>query len=81
MSLNLIPDKRKRKIIPYSIQNLKKRKPDWFREDLQILFNFLKQGKIKPVIAARMPLNEAARAHDLLERGSVIGKIVLICNS
>jgi NADPH:quinone reductase-like Zn-dependent oxidoreductase len=79
LALNLIPDRRK--VIPYSIQTLKKRKPEWFREDLGILLNLLKHEKIKPIIAARMPLNEAARAHELLGAGSVTGKIVLICNS
>jgi NADPH:quinone reductase len=79
LALNLIPDKRK--IIPYSIQTLKRRKPAWFLEDLEILLNLLKHKKIKPIIAARMPLIEAARAHQLLETGSVTGKIVLICNS
>lgn len=78
LALNLIPDRRK--VIPYSIQTLKRRKPNWFREDLNLLFNFLVQEKIKPIIAARIPLNEAAKAHELLEKGSVIGKIVLICN-
>ena len=67
-------------MIPYSIQTLKKRRPDWFREDLRVLLNLLKQGKIKPIIAARMPLNEAVKAHELLEKGSVMGKIVFICN-
>jgi hypothetical protein len=69
-----------RKIIPYSIQMLKRRKSEWFREDLGILLNLLKHEKIKPIIAARMPLNEAARAHELLGTGSVTDKIVLICN-
>ena len=78
LALNLIPDRRK--VIPYSIQTLKKRKPEWFREDLGILLNLLNHEKIKPIIAARMPLNEAARAHELLATGSVTGKIVLICN-
>ena len=77
LALNLIPDRRK--VIPYSIQTLKKRKPEWFREDLGILLNLLNDEKIKPIIAARMPLNEAARAHELLATGSVTGKIVLIC--
>ena len=77
--LNLIPDRRK--VIPYSIQTLKRRKPDWFREDLQALFNLLKHEKIKPIIAARMPLNQAIQAHELLGTRSVTGKIVLICNS
>ena len=47
LALNLIPDSRK--VIPYSIQTLKRRKPDWFREDLQKVFNLLKQKKIKPI--------------------------------
>jgi NADPH2:quinone reductase len=53
LALNLIPDRRK--VIPYSIQTLKRRKPEWFLEDLQILFNLLKHEKINPKIAARMP--------------------------
>jgi NADPH:quinone reductase len=79
LALNLIPDRRK--VIPYSIQTLKRRKPDWFREDLQILFNLLKHEKIKPIIAARLPLNQAIQAHELVGTGSATGKIVLICNS
>jgi NADPH2:quinone reductase len=79
LTLNLKPGKRK--VIPYSIQTLKRRKPDWFREDLSTLFNLLKQDKIKPIIAARIPLEEAIEAHQMLEAGSVTGKIVLICNS
>jgi NADPH2:quinone reductase len=75
---NLLPDKRKSML--YSIQTLKRLKPDWFHEDLILLLNLLKQGKIKPIVAARMPLNQAAQAHELLASGSVKGKIVLICN-
>jgi NADPH:quinone reductase-like Zn-dependent oxidoreductase len=79
LSLNLIPDSRK--VIPYSIQTLKRRKPEWFREDLQAIFNLLKQQKIKPIISTRLPMNQAVQAHELLESGSITGKIVLICNS
>jgi NADPH:quinone reductase-like Zn-dependent oxidoreductase len=79
LALNLIPDKRK--VIHYSIQTLKRRKPDWFREDLQILFNLLKHEKLKPIIAARLPLNQAIQAHELVGTGSATGKIVFICNA
>ena len=48
--------------------------------DLTELFNLLAQGKIKPVIAERMGLAEAARAHELVERAAVRGKIVLVVN-
>jgi NADPH:quinone reductase-like Zn-dependent oxidoreductase len=77
-TMNVVSDKRK--FILYSIQTLKRLKPDWFHEDLTLLLNLLKQGKIKPIVAARMPLNQAAHAHELLATGSVNGKIVLICN-
>jgi NADPH:quinone reductase-like Zn-dependent oxidoreductase len=75
---NLLPDKRKSML--YSIQTQKRLKPDWFHEDLILLLNLLKQGKIKPIVGVRMPLNQAAQAHELLASGSVKGKIVLICN-
>ena len=52
-------------------------RPDWFSEDLTTLFDLLAQNKIKPVIAARMPLAEASRAHELVEKAEVQGKIVL----
>jgi NADPH2:quinone reductase len=79
LTLNLKPDSRI--VIPYSIQNLKRHKPEWFREDLQMVFNLLKQQKIKPIISTRLPLHQAVQAHELLESGSVTGKIVLMCNS
>lgn len=74
---NLIPDGKK--IVPYSIQALKQRRLAWFREDMAALFELLSEGKIKPVIAARMPLTEAVHAHELVGSGSVIGRIVLVC--
>lgn len=77
-TLNLVPDNRT--FFLYSIQTLKRIKPDWFYEDLTLLLNLLEQKKIKPIVAARMPLNQAAQAHELLARGSVQGKIVLTCN-
>lgn len=37
----------------------------------------IEAGKIKPIIHATFPLAEAARAHELMESGTHIGKIVL----
>jgi NADPH2:quinone reductase len=70
----------RRRILPYSIQYLKRRKPAWFREDLSALLVLLRDKKIKPLIAERIPLRQARRAHELLGKGSVRGKLVLICN-
>jgi len=65
-------------IVPYSIQTLKRLRPSLFRHDLIVLFDLLRQQKIEPIIAYRFPLAEARRAQELLAKGGVIGKIVLV---
>lgn len=70
----------RKRIVPYSIQTLKRLKPELFRQDLIALLDLLQQRKVKPVIAHRIPLAEARRAQELLGQGGVIGKIVLLCN-
>jgi NADPH:quinone reductase-like Zn-dependent oxidoreductase len=71
----------RKRVVPYSIQTLKRLKPALFREDLIALFNLLQQHKIKPLIAQRFPLAEARRAQELLGQGGITGKIVLVCNA
>jgi NADPH2:quinone reductase len=68
----------RKRVVPYSIQWLKRLKPAVFRQDLITLFNLLQQHKIKPLIAQRFPLAEARRAHELLGEGGVTGKLVLV---
>ena len=70
----------RRRLVPYSIQTLKRLRPEFFRQDLITLFDLLQQRKIKPLIAQRFLLAEARRAQELLEKGGVIGKIVLVRN-
>src|SRR5262249_21289908 len=70
----------RKRVVPYSIQWLKRLRPAWFRQDLLALFDLLQQQKIKPLIAQRFPLVEARRAHELLGKGGVTGKLVLVCN-
>src|SRR5215216_6044362 len=70
-----------KRITTYSIQWLKRFRPAWYREDLIALLELLRQGKIKPIIAERIPLDEVTHAHELLGRGAVRGKIVLLCNT
>jgi NADPH2:quinone reductase len=41
------------------------------------LIDMLAQGLIKPHIHARLPLEAAAQAHAMLERGEVMGKLLL----
>ncbi|MFI7741765.1 MBL fold metallo-hydrolase [Kocuria rhizosphaericola] len=45
------------------------------------LYDLLEAGRIRPVIAGRLPLPEAARAHELLESGDVVGNLVLLVSA
>jgi NADPH:quinone reductase len=71
----------RKRVLPYSIQTLKRLIPSLFRQDMIALFELLQQKRIKPVIAQRVALTEARRAHELLGKGGVIGKIVLMPNA
>lgn len=64
----------------YMIQSLAEKRRDWYQKDLTTLIDLLAQTKIKPIVAERIPLAEAARAHELLNKSAVAGKIVLMCN-
>jgi NADPH:quinone reductase len=68
----------RKRVAPYSIQTLKRLKPAWFRQDLVTLLDLLQQKKIKPLIARRFPLREARQAHELLGKGGIAGKILLV---
>ena len=70
----------RKRVVPYSIQWLKRLRPAWFRQDLIALFDLLREQKIQPLIAQRLPLAEARQAHELLGKGGVTGKIVLVGN-
>jgi NADPH2:quinone reductase len=68
----------RKRVVPYSIQWLKRLRPAFFRQDLIALFDLLQQKRIKPLIAQRIPLTEARHAQELLGEGGVTGKIVLV---
>ena len=70
----------RKRMVPYSIQWLKRLKPALFRQDLIVLLDLLQRQKIKPLIAQRFPLAEARQAQELLGKGGVTGKIVLVGN-
>jgi NADPH:quinone reductase len=54
------------------------RYPDWFREDFRALLELLREDKIHPVVAERLPLSDARRAHEMLGRTASTGKLVLV---
>lgn len=76
--LKLWPDGRQLSF--YSITGMKQAHPDWFKADLTTLMDELKAGTIRPIIAQRLPLQEAPAAHRLLEQSAVQGQLVLMCD-
>ncbi len=77
--LNVIPDGKRAAF--YGITKLYRKDSKPFREDLPKLFQLLAERKIEPVIAGILPLIEAARANEMLEKGEVQGKLVLSCSN
>ena len=75
---NLLPTKPSAHF--YIIASLRKKHPDWFKEDLSTLFQLLSEKKIAPAIGKIMKLDEAVEAHKLVENAKIKGKIVLIVN-
>jgi NADPH2:quinone reductase len=52
--------------------------PEWYRATMAELLDHLAAGRLRPIIAERIPLAEAARAHALIEKGGHTGKFVLV---
>ncbi len=77
LALSLIPDGRSAPVMR-DAGTTGARDNTWYRETLTELLDYLAAGKLAPVVAARFPLAEAHRAHELLERGGYAGKVVLI---
>ena len=74
--LSLLPNGRKGSF--YGISANYRQDKSTIHADLRTLFQLLEAGKIKPLIAKRYGLLEAAAANRYLESGQVQGKIVLV---
>ena len=72
-----LPPQRKH-VAFYDTRPTKKKHPDWYRDDLARLFALLAAGELKPVIAARLPLEQVVTAHQKVERADVQGRLILI---
>jgi NADPH:quinone reductase-like Zn-dependent oxidoreductase len=81
----------RRRVLAYRIQKLRDgagkrpgavggvpRYPDWFQEDFRLLLDLLREERIHPVVAERLPLSDARRAHELLDTSAATGKLVLV---
>lgn len=72
---NLLPNGKSAKYYGTCVSRFNKRP---FMEDWATLFKLLEEGKIKPIIAEKFPILEAAKANELLESGQVTGNLVLL---
>jgi len=72
---NLLPNGKSLRVYGTGLMHFDRRP---FSEDWATLFGLLAEDKIKPVIAARLPLLEAAQGNARLESGQVIGNIALL---
>ena len=76
MLLKLVPDGKRVPLTP-NMMKYPQEHHAWYRATLTELLTSAAAGTITPVVAERIPLAEAARAHRLLERGGHAGKVVL----
>jgi len=67
-----------RHVLKYRIQKLRIPHQDWFAEDFAVLLDLLRNGKVHPVVAERLPFSDARRAHEMLEGSAAAGKLVLV---
>jgi len=61
----------------YSIGAMRREHPEWFKEDLGVLFAMLAEGRIDPAVAEVVPLSDVRRAHERVEAGEIQGKLVM----
>jgi NADPH2:quinone reductase len=65
-----------REVSGFALRVLRERRPDLI--GAEELAGHLAAGRLRPVVHAELPLEEAAKAHELLEARANIGKIVLV---
>lgn len=70
----------RRRVVPYSVQWMKRHRPQLFRQDMATLLELLRERRIRPIVFRRLPLAQARQAQELLGHGGVVGKVVLVPN-
>jgi NADPH:quinone reductase len=68
----------RRRVSGYRVQIMRIPHQDWFQEDFDVLVELLREGRVHPVVAERLPFSEARHAHELLESSAAKGKVVLV---
>lgn len=60
---------RKRSKVFYSIETMRDQNPEWFKKDLEKIFDLLAQGGIDPIIQDTIALADVQSAHRKLKQG------------
>lgn len=63
----------------YNIHHRREKHPMDFKVDVQTLLHWLSEGKLKPAVAGKVPLAQAADIHRRIDRADIAGKVVLMC--
>ncbi|MGW4164008.1 quinone oxidoreductase family protein [Streptomyces sp. NPDC004788] len=67
-----------RSVIGFSMPAVLEHRPRQAQQAVRDLVRMVTDGAVRPVIHARVPLEEAARAHELLEERRTTGRVVLV---
>lgn len=62
----------------FSLYAMLYNKQDAVAEGRRHLFELIASGQVEPVVYDRLPLDEAVKAHELMEARAQLGKIVLV---
>jgi len=62
----------------YSIGSWHEKHFDWFQNDLKKLFVLLSEKKIRPKVHKTIKLEDAKEAHELVEKGGLKGKLIML---
>ena len=65
-------------VIGYSSGGYRRMRPTVMRAPGEAALKLLVQGRWKPIIGGRFPLDQAAQAHHMVEDRESIGKVLLI---
>lgn len=65
-------------LIGYTVGALQRLDPEWAARNNRVLVDWLANGKIRPFVSHRLPLEETVRALEHIVNREVIGKAVLV---
>jgi NADPH:quinone reductase len=65
-------------VIGFTAGALQRHDPAWARRNSEILIDWLAAGRLSPYVSHRVPLEQAARALEIVRDRQVIGKVVLV---